>query len=756
MNCREFRKRIADLFDLHPGPQLQGELGKHLAACPVCAEEYKVLLKLIKELEPRHRVEVSPDFEERVLNSMDSYAESPGIRLNFPGLSRISWWKPAAVLAIAAVLLVIVLTVDWRSLYRESGGSGTGKDASFALLSKALAAQEEFLAGEGIKHIIKELVINLVPDSIHAWNRYLGLSLTRANGKSIHIDLRYPPKPKRKYTIRDEAWYDKSTGRLARLMWLEGKVLFAYSYNGEYVCMTEQLPDSSIKIVRDKAAETFTLPEKPLHFFGFVAGHDSVFKKLDQERVIDLGPGRLEDGTPVRIIKTFGKSRTTEKPDSAGQVISYHLFRIRQDNNLIAEMEWVFQGISMEVTRYVLDEQVPDTGVPWSLEGIDSLLAGTVDFLFLGFELQSDVFLEDLSAGDILANVDMQVFLFSSNPLSTNERKINFSRGGTPVVNISYLAEDKRNVVLFQPGQRFRYWLVATGELTYASLSGFKFWKERDTRSWANMLLRPSLRPSREPPAKDCTVYIVQSPVGTDFPLAINGPLSIEELEELAGSLMLAEEYLGRDLLERGADLKAEKYGWTALFAAVGRGENQKVKELLAAGADPNTANSRTGYSVLMLAAGKGLVPAEETLLQAGADPNAKTKAGLTALMLAAGSGQPETVKALVSLGADIAAMDRHGHTALKQAAMGGHVEAAKMLLEAGADVNKKTDKGWTVLMGAVRVREEPLEIVELLLQAGANLNARDADGKTALDWALEEGNDEAVKLLKQAGAVKR
>ena len=63
-------------------------------------------------------------------------------------------------------------------------------------------------------------------------------------------------------------------------------------------------------------------------------------------------------------------------------------------------------------------------------------------------------------------------------------------------------------------------------------------------------------------------------------------------------------------------------------------------------------------------------------------------------------------------------------------------------------DVNLPNKDGATPLMLAVVFQQTPLDVITILLKAGANANAKDKDGKTALDYARESNNSQAVTAL--------
>jgi uncharacterized protein len=229
------------------------------------------------------------------------------------------------------------------------------------------------------------------------------------------------------------------------------------------------------------------------------------------------------------------------------------------------------------------------------------------------------------------------------------------------------------------------------------------------------------------------------------------------------------------------------------LMVASSKGDSEKVKALLAAGADVN-AKGQFGETALIVASMDGHIEVMKLLLAAGADVNAKagnnnpttknvpTKgnevvriefkptdidiiyfSGETALMLASKGGYIEIVKMLLAAGADVNAKGKYGETTLIQTAdrdMGAGltqdplaartrtIEMVKLLLAADADVNAKNDKGDTALIRSSMVGS--VEVVKLLLAAGADVNA---SASQALIMASNNGRIEVVKQLLAAGA---
>jgi ankyrin repeat protein len=205
-------------------------------------------------------------------------------------------------------------------------------------------------------------------------------------------------------------------------------------------------------------------------------------------------------------------------------------------------------------------------------------------------------------------------------------------------------------------------------------------------------------------------------------------------------------------LLARGADATAKaKSGFTALMVAAGyRGNAESMKLLLDAGAE---ARSGTGVmfnaSPLNIAALTGDPETIALLLSKGADPNRKMNLlGMfpsSALFSAVGFGDPEVLKLLAKGGSKLDERDDEQLTALHWAVLANHADAAKTLIAAGASVNAVDKHGYTPLHYASTIDFGNAETVKALLAARADRSIKTKDGKTAAMQAA------AVPYLKDA-----
>ena len=239
-------------------------------------------------------------------------------------------------------------------------------------------------------------------------------------------------------------------------------------------------------------------------------------------------------------------------------------------------------------------------------------------------------------------------------------------------------------------------------------------------------------------------------------------------------------------LLDKGANPNDLGIGYTALHAAILRGDLELVKALLAHGADPNLRMTKatpvrrnsTDYFLLApligvtpyLLAAKFLEPEMmQALLAGGADPKLTMPDGATALMLAAGVDSPvnadrrginvidfgkvepeskvlPAVQAAWNANADVTGSDKAGNTALHAAVTHRYPAVVQFLLDHGAAVNAKNKAGRTpldLLSTAARATERPVAVTA----AGAS--------NTASQPADQSASERITALLTAAAAAK-
>lgn len=196
----------------------------------------------------------------------------------------------------------------------------------------------------------------------------------------------------------------------------------------------------------------------------------------------------------------------------------------------------------------------------------------------------------------------------------------------------------------------------------------------------------------------------------------------------------------------------------------------ERVRELLAAGASPNSTQSSDGYRALGLAS-EWSPAIVETLLEAGADARfGDMHDGSAPLVYAAMAGNVECAALLLAHGAE-----PNGHLngrpqgdtpPLLCAVFSGEraVEMTELLLDAAANPNaprcvpdwsNDQSEGETALHRAARVSDGPTaaRLCALLIERGADHKACDKIGRTALHSCAEYGTEQAAQALIDFGA---
>jgi ribosomal protein S6 len=148
----------------------------------------------------------------------------------------------------------------------------------------------------------------------------------------------------------------------------------------------------------------------------------------------------------------------------------------------------------------------------------------------------------------------------------------------------------------------------------------------------------------------------------------------------------------------------------------------------------------------LAAAAYRGDQDKVKLLIANGADIDAADKCKNTPLSLSVNKGYEKIVEVLIDNGADINQVNKHGRTPLLDAAHKGHENIVKLLIAKGADIDKADKSGRTPLLAAANNGYE--DIVEVLISNKANIHKADTCGRTPLSVAVNQGHKNIAELL--------
>jgi ankyrin repeat protein len=113
---------------------------------------------------------------------------------------------------------------------------------------------------------------------------------------------------------------------------------------------------------------------------------------------------------------------------------------------------------------------------------------------------------------------------------------------------------------------------------------------------------------------------------------------------------------------------------------------------------------------------------------------------------------EPAAIRELLGAGAN--PNPRARFPILGVAAFQGQLGTARLLSEQGANPNGNTSQNITPLMMAAASPSPNTAMVRLLMDKGADLGAHDKAGRSALDWALTQGDTEVARLLRTGGVA--
>ena len=201
-------------------------------------------------------------------------------------------------------------------------------------------------------------------------------------------------------------------------------------------------------------------------------------------------------------------------------------------------------------------------------------------------------------------------------------------------------------------------------------------------------------------------------------------------------------------LIKRGADLNG--VDGAALTLAADQGSLDIARLLLRKGANPENKDG-AGETALVKSIDRGNTNMLRLLLEKGASPDDRNGNGMPALLRASTSGNTEMVSLLLAKGAKINATDGMANTALHVSVENGSTSVVEMLLAHHADIEARAELEYTPLFSAGNTCQT--ETARLLLEHGASISARAKNGETPLHAAAHRGCPDVVKLLLDHGA---
>jgi hypothetical protein len=439
-----------------------------------------------------------------------------------------------------------------------------GPKESFEKLSvsnlrrQAVAEEKSLFAGEGILSLASELILKPVTDPILAKARSMKIGAINASGKLEPATLALPANPGEQYTLENCVWFDRKTGRFARVLTIGGEAVFANGYDGSSVYGLEPDAAGVMRIVAKPVAANFKPPKDVVELLGFAEALDD---NVHEKNFSDAGPATLSEGMAARVIKlSMGEIPGLSMLKDVLGSSPYKLFTIRKSDGLCVQVECVWKGESALVTRLTAAETVAAPGVPWNLTGVKVRAAlppeGTLPSagpVMMG---------PSISVQQMAAMSDYETYVFAADPPWTTERRIMAQKDPSGPLSWMFVtawrAKDGRHVVMIQAQMYNKMFgkifampegpqaqaMMKNMMLSYTSPTGFKVWNMSKEMPMGAMMLKITGDWLSFEPLSDSAGFLIQTPAGMVPALAVNGKLTDDELHALIDSLIPAKEYL--------------------------------------------------------------------------------------------------------------------------------------------------------------------------------------------------------------------
>ncbi len=534
MKCRLIRKKISEYFDAGSPETLPVELADHLKSCPDCTNYYDQVKRTMEKLHPMKQVRATPNLKERIMSEILQHQlleQKQTIRSN-----RSFWYlKPVVATSFALLILLSILALDVLLPNQHPQNNSTDSTA-FSLLSQAWANEQALFDSEGILHLINEILVPPIHDAQLAKARWFPLSALKADGGAHNHQLALPSEPGKGYTIHDEAWYDPAEHKFIRILSKKDKAFFATAFDGENIYDIDT--DKEGRINQHPVSEAFKSPEKPENFLGVFPGFASQIMENDKTQFEFLEDATLENGVDVRVLQAVN-------PMPGSKVENAILFKIKQSDSTIAEIEWRINGSSYLIIRRKTTETVEMPRLPWNLDGIEILDNATASQP----HIRKDMILMDVSVKHMVSRADFEAYVLSPQPAWTEKGIItdilDVANSPKRMFSITYRAADGRHVVIIQSEMYNKMMgnFTKNGKLVYKSTNGFKVWSTAMDKMGAMIALQSARATIGDAPSEHRTGYILESPSGTFPAIAINGKLTDDELHSLIDSFIAAKDY---------------------------------------------------------------------------------------------------------------------------------------------------------------------------------------------------------------------
>ncbi|KPL20985.1 MAG: hypothetical protein AMJ75_10850 [Phycisphaerae bacterium SM1_79] len=510
-------------------------------------------------------------------------------RRNEQNANPVSLWRiimKSPITRVAAVLLLVVgITVmSWRS--PEGHSNEKLSSLTFlSLISTASAAEQALFTGDRIVHITHEITLYPnadVPDIqaqldeliesnftldrnlafMRAWfssRASLPVHSLKADGEYQWHTLELAGAAEKESVVQEHIWYDPESGFFARAFMQDRQVIFAMSFDGQAVYLTEVSDNGRFQIQREPIAEQFNLPDNPAEFLGISASFQDSMDKMNLPPIEEQSREQLVDGTWVRVYQLRWPGTD-----------AYHVFVVDDNDNTIEQIESVAYERPIQQIQRISSNSVDAPGFSWDLAELAGQSAPsrpevifTEGITTITPQEMADIAqVETYVLGEMPDWVKEQKFVMMSDKASsygaryvvfcsTNDgRCAAISQGRTVNQLISGVLDMSNQAGLrwfpdYVSSNRFKvHDLFEIGRIVGAAiLTAVSDFMDGD-KLWSSDAI---FKQGGFEPLPDNRIYMLHSPTDTYLSITLNGKFSDAEVHELIDKLIPARLYQSPD-----------------------------------------------------------------------------------------------------------------------------------------------------------------------------------------------------------------
>jgi len=469
----------------------------------------------------------------------------------------------------SAAMVAIIISAFW--LYYQSSGNPEKDHTVLSLLNAASAAENAWFTGEQTVHIVNRIVIppqhdtndlgllmknlesNFDQANLDAFNRRLvspggvtpgGMeffSLDPNGHRHNHLLALVDPQAA-EATIEDRIWYDPVTGKYARMLIRTDHVLFAHAYDGHHVYLAQRDDKGELIIHSEPVTASFSAPKNLAEFLGSTTA--GVRQLLEEEDMLIRGKP-TESTIRNKAVRVYKLSYA----DSLDEGLPYvQLSMDKHDQSIVRINIFANQKCALTIDHLSRTQGVlPPVG--WDL----SALPGSSDGSVTDVTVRSEIGRSGLTIREMAEQATFPVFVFGKDPYGTLRRTIH--EGIDPVSPtdglfvIMYETQNDVAVGLILCRTLDRFVKAQTKDVELQALittsNGFKVYGlDAKGNAFILNLLFDSLNKKA---AENRNCYLLKSPDGQFMFLGVDGWLPGNQLEQLAESLVLAQDYEPND-----------------------------------------------------------------------------------------------------------------------------------------------------------------------------------------------------------------